>query len=76
MVRADSFIQGMKAMLNTNMEINLGTDLLDIEEWDSFSKVSFMAMVNEKYNITLPRFEVASAETVGDLYSLVQEYSD
>lgn len=76
MVIEEKFIEDIKNMLNTSMEINLDTDLLDIEEWDSFSKVSFMAMVNEKYNINLPRFEVASAETVGDLYSIVQDYSD
>lgn len=76
MVIEEKFIEDIKNMLNTSMEICLDTDLLDIEEWDSFSKVSFMAMVNEKYNINLPRFEVASAETVGDLYSIVQDYSD
>lgn len=76
MVIEEKFIEDIKNMLNISTEICLDTDLLDIEEWDSFSKVSFMAMVNEKYNINLPRFEVASAETVGDLYSIVQDYSD
>lgn len=76
MVIEEKFIEDIKNMLNTSTEICLNTELLDIEEWDSFSKVSFMAMVNEKYNINLPRFEVASAETVGDLYSIVQDYSD
>lgn len=76
MVIEERFIGDIKALLNTSVEIGLDTELLDIEEWDSFSKVSFMAMVNEKYNINLPRFEVASAETVGDLYSILQDYTD
>lgn len=76
MVCEKSFIEDIKEMLNSSVDIELNTELLDIEEWDSFSKIAFMAMVKDKYNIEIPRFEVASAETIRDLYMIIQDYSE
>ena len=66
------FLKKMKELLNCE-NINLDTSLLDIDEWDSFSRVRYMAMVNEELGIVLPRFDVAEAESIGDLYNIILE---
>ena len=48
------------------------TDLLDIDELDSFSAMSFLAMIEEKYGIKVEPFAIAEAILVEDLYEIVK----
>lgn len=71
MITEDRFIMDLQDLLRTDTNISLGTDILDIDEWDSFSAVAFIAMVDEKYGIKVDRFLVADAVIVEDLYVAV-----
>lgn len=71
MVSKEQFIKDFKELLSTNSEISLDTDLLEIDSWDSFSAMSFLAMIEEKYGIKAEPFAVAEAIFVEDLYSIV-----
>ena len=48
-------------------------DLKDIENWDSFSMMSFIVMAEEKYGAKFEPFAIAGAVLVEDLYSVVEE---
>lgn len=71
MISKEQFISDLQAMLKSDEEITIDMDLLDIEAWDSFSMVAFLAMVDEKYNVKLDKFTVAEAVLVEDLYDSV-----
>ena len=49
-------------------------DLNDmLENWDSFSMMSFIVMAEEKYGAKFEPFAIAGAVLVEDLYSVVEE---
>lgn len=73
MVDKITFLEDLKEMLNSSEDIEMGTDLMDIESWDSFSMVSFIAMAEDKYRATLEPFSIAEAVLVEDLYDVVND---
>lgn len=75
MVVSEQFIADFKALLSTEDEISMDTDLLDIDEWDSFSAISFLNMIKEKYGIEAEPFAIAEAVLVEDLYEVVKKLS-
>lgn len=73
MIEEKQFLEDVKNMLKTEEEIGMETDLMDIENWDSFSMVLFVAMVEEKYGAKFDPFQIAGAVLVEDLYIVVKE---
>lgn len=71
MVSKEQFMEDFKRLLSTKQDIDMETDLLDIEGWDSFSAISFLAMIDEKYGVKAEPFNVAEAIFVEDLYTIV-----
>lgn len=71
MISEEQFINDLQVMLKTEEAITMDMDLLDIESWDSFSMVAFVAMAEEKYNVKVDKFSVAEAVLVEDLYDAV-----
>ena len=66
------------AILEELMEVDEGTLtpetlLSNIEEWDSVSFLSFMAMLDEKFGKTVTGSEIKTKETVGDLMSMMEK---
>ena len=59
-------------ILDVEDEIAMDDVLADIEEWDSLSFVSFIAMVKVATGKKLNRSVVADAKTIGDLYDFVK----
>ena len=76
MISQEQFIHDLQNMLKTDEELTIDMDLLDIEAWDSFSMVAFMAMIEEKYQVKLDKFTVAEAVLVEDLYDAVVNAAD
>jgi acyl carrier protein len=48
------------------------TSLEGLEEWDSLGKFSFLALVFSEYDLNLDAKDVNEAETVGDLWRLIE----
>lgn len=71
MISEEQFINDLQVMLKTEEVITMDMDLLDIESWDSFSMVAFVAMAEEKYNVKVDKFSVVEAVLVEDLYDAV-----
>lgn len=60
-------------MLEDIMEVDEGTlkmdtILADIEEWDSLSKLSLMALAKKEFSKTLSAENIREMETVADIY--------
>ena len=68
----EKFIEKMVDILDSEEEITMDTVLDDLEEWDSLSLVSFMAMANAAYGKKVVPADVKAAETIKDLYELVK----
>ena len=65
------------AILEELMEVEEGiltpeTLLSNIEEWDSVSFLSFMAMMDEKFGKTVTGSEIKTKETVADLMAMME----
>lgn len=45
--------------------------LTDLEGWDSLAVMAFIAMVNEKFDVTLSASKLADSKNVGDLVALL-----
>lgn len=74
MISEEKFLKDLNQALSLNGEVNMDTDLLDLEGWDSFSAVQFITMASEKYSVTVEPFSVAEAVLVEDLYALVTNH--
>ncbi|MBR6959966.1 MAG: hypothetical protein IKH76_05755 [Clostridiales bacterium] len=72
MVSRDQFLNDLRELLSAAEEITMDTDLLEIDGWDSYSAVAFLAMIREKYGIDARPFAVAEAVFVEDLYNIVK----
>lgn len=59
-------------ILETDTEIDLATNLNEIEEWDSLAFVSFIAFVKELGVKNIDNTILSKAETVEELYTLVK----
>lgn len=67
----EKFLEQIEEILDTEQEITAESRLADIEEWDSLSIVSFLAMANVEYGKSLRKADFAGAETIGDLYRIL-----
>ncbi len=68
------FIENFKEILDEPEEINLSpeTTFKDIDEWDSLTNLSLMAMVDSDYNVKLNADEINNSETLLDLFNLIK----
>ncbi|SDF28280.1 hypothetical protein [Sporomusa acidovorans] len=68
----DIFLQNLADILDIDVKgLTTNTYLSDIEEWDSLSVISFVAMADIKYERKLNAPEVRKAQTVQELFDLV-----
>lgn len=67
----DVFMEKMADLLDCENEITMNSVLNDIEEWDSLSIVSFLAMANTYNKRKIEPAKIREAVTVRDLYDLM-----
>ena len=69
----ENFIENLKETLEIeDHEITSADKFRDYEEWDSLAVLSVLAMINEEYDITIPRDEFDNVQTIAELYELIQ----
>ena len=66
------FLEKMTDILDCEQEIAMDSILNEIEEWDSLSFVSFLAMANASYGKKAIPADVKSAKTIADLFEIVK----
>ena len=72
MMTEEYFLDKLANVIDAESGLNLTTILANIEEWDSLSVVSFIAMANMEAGKKLQATEIQDAKTVADLYELVK----
>ena len=70
---AEEFIKRLTELMDTETKLELSTKLADVEEWDSLSMVSFYSFCDSKLNRRLLPEQIKSAQTIEDLFKLVNE---
>ena len=65
------FLKKLAYTLDTEEELSLEMVLDGIEEWDSLSVVSFIAMANTECGKVLQAADVQKAKTIAELYAMV-----
>ena len=68
----ENFIERMADILDVEDEITLDTNLSELDEWDSLSIVSYVAMANAACGKKVDVKSVREAVTIQDLYNLLQ----
>ena len=68
----ESFLEQLTDTLDTEENIGMEMVLKDLEDWDSLSLVSFIAMANASYGKRITAEQIRKAVTVSDLYDLVK----
>lgn len=70
----EKFIELLKETLEIEDRDVLPQDAFrEYEEWDSLAVLSLVAMINEEYDITIPRNEFDKLSTIDDLYKKIIE---
>lgn len=65
------YLEKMAEILDAEEAPTMDTVLADLEEWDSLSVVSFVALANTAVGKKVSMDDVRAAVTLGDLYRLL-----
>lgn len=68
----EEFLNRMADILDAENDVTMDAVLADIEEWDSLSVVSYVAMANTSYGKKVNAKDVREAVTIQDLYNLLK----
>lgn len=65
------FLNNFKEILDEepNVEITLDTKFRDLDEWDSLTALSLIAMADEEYGATITGDEIKEMTTLNDIFS-------
>ena len=69
----ERFLTAFKEALEIEDEhVNMKDVIEDFDTWDSLSRLSLIAELDEKFDVTIETKEFEKLKTVEDLYSAVQ----
>jgi len=67
------FLETIKEALEVeDVEVKLDDNLADFDSWDSISRLSLIALLDENFEVEVADAEFEETETVGDLFNLVK----
>ena len=66
------FIKQLQNLLECEQTLTKDSVLSSLEEWDSLSRVGFIAMANVAYGKKITSVDLTTAKTVEDLYNMVK----
>ena len=70
----EKFIKNFKEVLEiTHTEINLKTKFRDLENWDSISFLSVLAMLDEEYDVVIEGNDFRKLVTIEDLMNEIKK---
>ena len=71
-MKKEKFIELFKETLEIeDHDVKMEDKFRDYEEWDSLAVLAILAMINEEYDIVIPRNEFEKLITVTDLIEYV-----
>lgn len=69
----EEFIYHIAEILDiTPEEVQMESKLTDFDNWDSLAALSFIAMVDEEYDISLKGEDIRKANTIEDLFEIIK----
>ena len=68
----DEFLVALRELLETDLTLIGSEELSGFGSWDSVAVMSFMAMVDDKWGMTLAPKSIYACKTVDDLAALVR----
>jgi acyl carrier protein len=67
------FLETIKEALEVDdLEVKLEDNLAAFDSWDSISRLSLIALLDENFEVEVADAEFDETETVGDLFNLVK----
>ncbi|WP_159950358.1 acyl carrier protein [Polaribacter septentrionalilitoris] len=68
------FIENFKNILDEepNFKLEVSSKFRDLDEWDSLTALSLIAMLDEEYNVTVTGDQVKDMETIEDVIKLIK----
>lgn len=77
-MKTTDFVDKLKDYLEIEEDITLDTDLNGLENYDSLSALTIIALVDEEFNMTLNGNQIKSITTVRSLQELIglDKFSD
>jgi len=68
------FLEELTDLMDTEEELSMTTVLADIEEWDSLSRVAFLAFCTRSGVQQVTPKQVNEAKTVQELYDMMEAH--
>ena len=67
----EEFLKAFKNMIQSNTHFDLSSNLSEITEYDSLSKLVLMAYLNDNFKIKISAQEITSLQTVNDIFKVI-----
>lgn len=68
----ENFIEKFKEALETEEDIKLTDEFRELGEWDSLSRLSLIAILDEEYDVQIEEAEFENLKTVQDIMDSVK----
>lgn len=69
----ESFIRDFQELFDEPGEMSPETEFKKHPEWSSLTGISVIAMIDEKYDVSLKGRDILKAATLADLFNTVKE---
>lgn len=71
----DNFLSNISEIFeDSSIESEGGTlKFKELDEWDSMTSLSLIAVIDEKYNVVLTDKDIINCETLADIYAVVNQ---
>ncbi len=70
----NKFLDLVKEILEIeDREISLSDNFRDYEEWDSLANLSFIAMLDDEFNVVIGTERFKELTTLGDVFNEIQK---
>lgn len=67
-----TLIENLQELLEIDT-LDLNTKFTDLEEWDSLSVLSVLALLDSDYNVNMTQKEIESFATIGDFVKQIEK---
>jgi acyl carrier protein len=68
----DRFLKLFQEVLEKDdNSLSVEDEFRSLDEWDSLAVLSVLAMINEEYDVTIPRNDFDKLRTIHDLYAYI-----
>lgn len=72
----DTFIENFSTLVPEAQGISADTKFKELPEWSSLTALSTIAMVEDEYDVLLRGNDIASAQTLRDLFDIISSQQD